>query len=79
MTVEEAGDILRGAYNDAPQGEAVTSLFIFGIKYADDLVVLSLKDVVRKAGIRPTYYTEIRRGIKLAQYAQIRQDADLWL
>ena len=79
MTVEEAGDILRRAQVDAPDGEKMTSLFLFGIKYADDLVGLSLKDVVREAGIRPTYYTEIRRGIKLAQYAQIKPDADLWL
>ena len=78
MTVDEAADILKRMYNDAPDREKITGIFLFGIKYADDLAGLSLKDVVREAGIRPTYYTEIRRGIKLAQYAQIKPDADLW-
>lgn len=79
MTVKEAGDILRRAYNDAPHGEKKTCLILFGIKYADSLLGLSLKDVVAEAGIGSTYYTEIRLGIKSAQYAQIKPDADLWL
>ena len=79
MTVSEAGAILRRAYNDAPHGEKKTALILFGIKYADSLLRLSLKDVVTEAGMRSTYYTEIRLGIKSAQYAQIKPDADLWL
>lgn len=79
MTVKEAGAILRRAYNNAPDKEMMTGLFLFGIKYADDLDELPLRDVVREAGLQRNYYTEIRRGIKLAQYAQIRPDADLWL
>ena len=79
MTVSEAGAILRRAYNDAPDKEMMTGLFLFGIKYADDLVGLPLSDVVREAGLQPNYSTEIRRGKNLAKYAQIKPDADLWL
>ena len=79
MTVGEAAAVLRRMYRDAPQGEKVTCLFLFGIIYADDLAALSVGDVVREAGVRPTYYTEIRRGIKLAKYVQLKEDAESWL
>ena len=78
MTVGEAADILKGMYGNAPYREQMTGIFLFGIKYADDLAGLSLKAVVAEAGMPPTYYTEIRRGIKLAKYVQIKPDADLW-
>ena len=78
MTVGEAAAILRRMYENAPQGEKVTSIFLFGIIHADDLAALSVRDVVREAGIRPTYYTEIRNGIKLAKYVQLKEDAESW-
>ena len=77
MTVGEAAAILGRMYENAPQGEKVTCLFLFGIIYADDLAALSVRDVVRESGVRPTYYTEIRRGIKLAKYVQIKPGAVL--
>ena len=79
MTVGEAAAILKRMYENAPRGEKVTCLFLFGIIYADDLAALSVRDVVREAGVRPTYYTEIRRGIKLAKYVQIKGDSVSWL
>ena len=79
MTVGEAAAILKRMYENAPHGEKVTCLFLFGIIYADDLAALSVSDVVREAGVRPTYYTEIRNGIKLAKYVQIRGDSESWL
>ena len=79
MTVGEAAAVLERMYKDAPQGEKLTCLFLFGIIYADDLAALSVRDVVREAGVRPTYYTEIRRGIKLAKYVQIKGDSGPWL
>ena len=78
MTVGEAAAVLRRMHESAPRGEKVTCLFLFGIIHADDLAALSVRDVVREAGVRPTYYTEIRRGIKLAKYVQIKEDSESW-
>ena len=78
MTVGEAAAVLRRMYESAPLGEKVTCLFLFGIIHADDLAALSVRDVVREAGVRPTYYTEIRRGIKLAKYVQLKEDCESW-
>ena len=78
ITVGEAAAILRRMYENAPQGEKVTYIFLFGIIYADDLAALSVSEVVREAGVRPTYYTEIRNGIKLAKYVQMKGDSESW-
>ena len=78
MTVGEAAAVLKRMYENAPHGEKVTCIFLFGIIYADDLAALSVRDVVREAGVRPTYYTEIRRGIKLAEYVQMKGDSESW-
>ena len=37
-------------------------LHLFGIKYADDLVGLSVEDVVRKSGIPTSYHVEVNKG-----------------
>ena len=78
MTVGEAAAVLRRMYENAPQGEKVTHIFLFGIIHADDLAALSVNEVVREAGVRPTYYTEIRNGIKLAKYVQMKGDGESW-
>lgn len=74
MTVGEAAAVLRRMYENAPRGKKLTCIFLFGIIYADDLAALSVRDVVRESGVRPTYYTEILRGINLAKYVQIKPE-----
>ena len=77
MTVEEAAAELKRMYERAPQGEQTTMLHLFGIKYADDLVGLSIGDVVRKADISKSYPTEINKGRRLAKYVDIKPDAGI--
>ena len=76
MTVGEAAAILRRMYrDDAPQGEKGAYVILFGIKYADDLARLSLASVIRESGIYPTAHVQIRHGMKLDKYVQIKTDA----
>ncbi len=78
MTVEEAGELLRRMYETAPYREKTTYIRLFGIKYASDLDSLSLKDVVTKAGLgRPSYDTEVRKGMNLAKYVQMKAGVGL--
>ena len=79
ITVEEAGDVLRRMHSGALHGEKSISLIIFGVKYADDLEGMTLASVIQKSGIHPTADVEIGYGMKLAQYVQIKPDADMWL
>lgn len=77
MNIDEAAKILRRAYRRAPEGRQATALHLFGIKYADDLASMPLKQLVEKAGIRDSYYAEIRKGIRLSEYVNLK-DVPLW-
>ncbi len=44
MDASEAGDILRVMYRNAPKGEMVAQIHLFGIKYARELESLSISD-----------------------------------
>ena len=78
MTVEKAAAKLKSMYRvDAPRGKKGPYLILFGIKYVDDLVWLPLASVIRKAGLHPTANVEIRYGMKLADYVDIKLDAGI--
>ena len=74
MTLEEAGSKLRKMYDAAPYGEKVAHIHLFGIKYADELGSLTNTDIVRQAGIRESYHSEVAKGRKLAKYVCPRED-----
>ena len=77
MNIDEAAKILRRAYRRAPEGRQATTVHLFGIKYADELASMSLKQLVEKAGIRPAYQVELNKGRNLAQYVDLK-DVPLW-
>ena len=75
MTVDEAARILRGMY-DAGEGRGlmVTAIHLFGIRYADDLSRLSIKEILLHAGMSEKYQTEVYKGIRLAGYVKVVND-----
>ncbi len=73
MDTTEAANILRRMYHQAPPGERVVQIHLFGIKYAKELELLSLADVVKETGISMTYVTEVNKGRNLAKYVTIRE------
>ena len=73
MTLEEAGRKLREMYDAAPYGEQVAHIHLFGIKYADELGSLTNMDIVRQAGMRESYHTEVAKGRRLAKYVRPRE------
>ena len=72
MTVDEAARILREMYDAGAQGRGLmtTGMHLFGIRYADDLSRLSIKDILSRAGLRPSYQTEVYKGMRLAEYVK---------
>ena len=62
--------ILADMYNNAPDGEAVAMIHLFGIRYSKDIknCAESMKKLAISAGIQESYGTEIAKGVKLAQY-----------
>ncbi len=77
MNIDEAAKILRRAYRRAPEGRQATTVHLFGIKYADELASMSLKQLVEKAGLSPSYQVELNKGRNLAEYVNLKE-VSLW-
>ncbi len=76
MTVDEAANILREMYRKAPIGEKATSIHLFGIKYAKELGGLSIADIAERATGHKSYQVEINKGIRLAEYVQLKDNPE---
>ncbi len=72
MRIEEASKILARMYREARYGEKVLSIHLFGIKYADEIRDMSVNDIVAGAELKYSYRTEIRNGINLAKYVEVK-------
>jgi hypothetical protein len=57
-------------YNNAPKGDAVAMIHLFGIKFANEIKQseYSKKDIIKQSGISTSYLTELNKGVKLAKY-----------
>ena len=75
MTVDEAARILRKMYEDGSRMDrSVTAVHLFGIKYADELNRLPIKEIVLRAGLYESYQTEIGKGRNLAEYVTVTKE-----
>ena len=74
MTENEAIIKLRDMYRNAPAREKKTHIHLFGIKYAGELKDLSINSIAEQATGSDAYGTEIRNGIRLAKYVQLRHN-----
>ena len=75
MTLNELGEKLKKMYNNAPTGDSVAMIHLFGIKYANEISIsqFSKKDIAIAARIPESYGTEISKGVKLAKYVKEKQ------
>lgn len=72
MKIDEAARTLAKMCREAETGEKVVQIHLFGIIFADHLEGMSLPDIAVRAGIGESFKTEIRKGIKLAKYVQLK-------
>ena len=70
MTLNELGTKLRDMYHNAPKGDTVAMIHLFGIKYAEEIKKcnFSKKNIIEQAGLPISYLTELTKGVKLAEY-----------
>ncbi|GFE63249.1 HTH-like domain-containing protein [Litoreibacter roseus] len=73
MTEQEFGQILKANYNSASAGMVATTIHLFGIRYANSLSELSIRDICKIAGIPVSYVTEINKGIRLANHVSLKE------
>lgn len=64
--------LLKRTYEDAPRGEQVTAVLMFGIKYADLVELYGVNRLVTESGLPFGYAPELAKAIKLSKYVKIR-------
>jgi hypothetical protein len=67
-TLNELGNLLEEMYSNAPRKEQVTMIHLFGVKYAEDIQKVGIREVIEQSGIHSTYRTELNKAVKLAKY-----------
>ena len=77
MTVLELASTLREMYGSAPDGDHVVMIHLFAIKYAHfiEATGATSKEIAVAAGLNESYGTEIRKGVRLAEYVQVKSSA----
>jgi hypothetical protein len=68
FNITELSDKLREMYTSAQEGEQVTNIYLFGIKYAALIKEspYSIADILEDADLPKSYQTEVNKGIKLS-------------
>ena len=70
MTTIQLAKTLADMYTNAPKGDKVTMIHLFGIRYAADIAVCgdSVTKIVELSKIGNAYVTEVHKGIRLSKY-----------
>jgi hypothetical protein len=62
---------LRQACAAAPKGEKVVTIHLFGIRNAERLKGTNLQELAERAGIGASFGTELRKGVRLAEFVRL--------
>ena len=78
FTIEKLGSILKDKYDNAPEKEQVANIHLFGIKYAEVIKSHSYTaaQIIREAGIKKSFSTELSKGIRLSKFVIIKKEFD---
>ena len=70
MSPEELSAELTRMCRNAPEGEVMTMVLLFGVRYADDLAECgeSANQIARRAAVPDAHGREVQKGMKLARY-----------
>ena len=76
MTLSTLGFKLNEMYTNAPKGDSVAMIHLFGIKYANEIKEsnFSKKDIISQSDISKSYETELSKGIKLSKYVILKNN-----
>ena len=70
MTLNELSNELKKMYQYALKGEQVTMIYLFGIKYSDQVKEYAISDIITQSGLHTSYKTELAKAVKLAKYVK---------
>jgi hypothetical protein len=74
MTINELSSVLKEMYENAPKGDRVAMIHLFGIKYANEIrsSEYSPREILKNAHMHESYQVEINKGINLAKYVNVK-------
>ncbi len=72
MTSDQLLEELKRRYESAQNGEVALTIHLFGIEFAKELVGHPISDIAEFATGSRSYGTEIRKGIRLAEYVDLK-------
>lgn len=72
MTTDELISVLRDRYDNANRREVALAIHLFGIEYAAELDGQPINTIAEAGTGHRSYGTEIRKGMRLAKYVQMR-------
>lgn len=64
---------LRMACERAPKGDRVVTIHLFGIRNAGRLKGVNLGDLAERAGLGSSFGTELRKGVRLAEFVELKR------
>lgn len=73
MKTHDLAKLFADRYHSATEGNIVVSIHLFGIEYSDELTERNLKEICELAEVPVSYQTELRKGMRLAQYVEVRK------
>ena len=81
MNKEKLSRILRAMYNNAPDGDKVAMIHLFGIMFANEISQngATPASITEGAEINSSYSTEVSKGIKLSRYVSPTPELYKWV
>ncbi|WP_417254114.1 hypothetical protein [Celeribacter sp.] len=72
MTAEQLSNEFSKRYHSAEAGMTVVTIHLFGIEFARELQGQNLKEICAGADVPVSYGTEIRKGMRLAEFVKLK-------
>ncbi len=73
MRASDLTAILRDRYHNAEEKKVALSVHLFGIEFAEALANHRIEDICTAADVPVSYGTEIRKGVRLSAYVEIKK------
>ena len=75
MSTQDLANTLYRMYDTAVEGQKVTMIHLFGIKYSNEIKAcgVSPSDIVKMANLPGSYGTEVNKGRNLARFVTVKR------
>ncbi len=75
MTSKELGAALSDMYTNAPKNEQVSMVYVFGIKFHEEIRKYGVKEVFEHSGIASKgYIIELNKAVNLAKFVNLKAE-----